>query len=489
MKCKFHSDYFGAPNCTEDALPGENYCIFHDDFPKDRKKLESELKNKIARKDYNFEGYKLYSLDLSSINTDKGLQFRNTTFKGDFILKNGKLNSINFRGAHVTGNVEIKRTKIKESVDFGNDTVIEGDVKFNGTKIHKEPDSPSIDKDEILDSFGVCNFSSIDVKGDLNFSNVEIGGPVNFVEAKTQKNLSFQHAKIDGKADFRGIIVNGDAYFDSFLKDKKFEAKKEAYFDALNVKKDLHVNGAIFNEKVGFKGINITGNSNFSQTKFLKNVDFSNATFEGETEFEKTIFKDKVNFKNASFLFRAIFAGLNPFNASFENAWLKNVVFNECDLTKVRFKHVIFDNCELSTSRLPEKILEHIEYDNNRNEELKSISDTYKRIKKALQQEGEYDLAGKFYIKEMDTKKEEYSKLSGNRLFYNFLSYMTKYGEDFKVLFGLIILFYISLITFVHHYNLDQSNPYFVYFNIIIGPIGSFLMALFVYIFARKMSR
>mgnify|MGYP000902492187 CR=1 FL=1 len=487
MKCKFESEYTHK-KCDENALPGQDYCIFHSDFPKDKDKLKSELKNKITNRDYNFEGYKLYSLELSNINTNNGLQFRNATFKEDFILKNGKVSSINFYGAHVIGNVEIKGSEITKFVHFNNDVVIGGDVKFNGTKIHMGCDFSNDNEKEYLNSFGVCNFSSIDVKGKLDFSNVKICGNINFVNAKTQKDLSFQHANINGKADFREVIINGNAYFNSFWENKTFKVKDEAYFDGLNVKKDLHVNGAIFNKKVGFKRINVIGNSNFSQTKFLDDVDFSNAKFEGETEFEKTIFEKEANFKNASFLFRGIFAELNPFNASFENAWLKNVIFNECDLTKVRFKHVIFDNCELSTSKLPKKIPEHIEYDNNKNEELKSISDTYKRIKKALQQEGEYDLAGEFYIKEMDSKKRLYH-IGRTRIFYEFLSLLTRYGEKFNILFGFIVLFYAFLIVLVYFCHLNQSSPWFIYFNIITVPVGSFLMALFVYIFARKMAR
>ena len=215
-----------------------------------------------------------------------------------------------------------------------------------------------------------------------------------------------------------------------------------------------------------------------------------------------------------------IISGINHLDANFEDTKLNNVVFRDCELSKTRFKYCIFNSCELSSSYWDtNKIPEHFDYNDNLIK-AEVVADTYKRIKKCLQEEGAYNKAGDFYINEMNMLKKGSNSIS-TFIFYNLLSYICGYGEKPRraafwfffviIFFGILFWFlncliinpigttysnfimsivYSALTSVTLSYDYIQPKPgYPVILSMIEAGITTFLIAIFVFVFARKMSR
>jgi uncharacterized protein YjbI with pentapeptide repeats len=425
----------------------------------------------------------------------------------------------NFVMAKIDGNVKFEKAEIGGDVNFTR-AIIGGDVDFPLARIAGGINFPlaRIGGDAnfllaIID--GIADFR-FKIDGKADFEKLKVGGDADFEEAEIGKGANFTRSIIAGKTDFFMASIGEDAYFTG----AKFVGK--ANFEQIFVKGD-----------VDFQEVKFSGDANFEKIMISENSKFQWANFSGYAYFFNSKFKGPVSFDETSFLTKGVFKGLGNFNASFEGAILKNVAFRNCDLTNVRFKYVTFEHCGLSTSYWDDNTIpEHRDYEDNKiqnmNKSLISISnllkilwmpslikdantaaDSYNRIKKSLQEEGDYEKAGKFYIKEMDLKREVYwndDKLMW--LFYTVLSITTNYGESIRRLivcyFGLIFIFAILYLIFGYPiynamiysaltsvaliYSPAQPNglQWLIYIERLTGTV---FITLFVYVFARKMSR
>jgi len=495
MKCKYEEPYY---ECEEETSQNSDYCILHRDFPISSinnrfspqfynfmrllEEKNSKIMDKIKKKDFNFRGSKLLELDLPKVKIEKDLVLWQAKIEGN----------LNFRESQINGNVECGGAEIKGYVDFS-DTKIHGNIRFRGVKIDHN-----------------ALFRRTTIKGNVEFDQAEIGDVLVFTEAKIEGNIQFSYTHIGGYTDFRNTTIGGCMYFRDA--DIGINSLGETSFDNITVFGNVYFQGALFHRKAFFSKIKFLEDANFEDTQFTEDVDFKKATFQGNVYFSKVkneiIFKKFVSFKEASFSGKVLFKGLNNFKGSFEGARLKNVVFKYCNLTNVRFKEVILDNCELSTSKLPDKIVEHEEYDNKRSktqeylnflnshsqtivQDAEAVSDTYRRIRQCLQNQGAYTEAGEFYIKEMKMKKEVYKVNNKSMwIFYVILDIFSGYGERPGRLAFFLVVVTVSF-SIIKGWPCFNGNPNLsaIILLIIQTAIIPFFMALFVYAFARKMSR
>jgi uncharacterized protein YjbI with pentapeptide repeats len=478
MKCQYNCKTFNF-SCDEESWQNSSYCILHTDFPNDEssaifdillKEKKKKIEEKVKNKDFEFSGAILSNVNLprSEINTD--INFLEAKIIGN----------VNFNGSNITGNVNFQCSKIGGRICF----------------------------DSIFES------KKTKITGSLHFQGAEIGLGAFFRNIVITKNVKFDSSHLHCVLRFNDSKIGGDVWlFGSTF-------KNFIDFGGATIG-NLMSSGSVFDRFVFFNDSKFEGITTFQLSTFKDYVHFERAKFFGDTRFEDIEFHSKVSFFNSSFLSnRGRFKRLQEFDANFESAKLNNVYFRHCDLTNVRFKDVIFENCELSTSKLPVKIIEHKEYDCSKGlinnsiipklnpkmtkienvtifapfsliEYANEVSDIYRRIRQCLENQGAYIEAGEFYKKEMDLRRTDVYKDTNYSIYltYKFLSLTSRYGENSKILASLIVLYYLAVAVFVFILKINPTNPYFMYFNIAIIPIGSFLIALFVYSFARKMAR
>lgn len=492
-RCKYTSKFPRYFHCNEEAIPNDVYCILHADFPKDELELEKKINEKIRCNDFNFEGAKLQNIECNDITNASIINFRQAIVKEnvkfnsfDPLINNLKVDEIDFRGASIGGNIVFYKVEVVKNVYFGdNEDFIYFDGSFQRVKVGGNVDFSYSQIGE-----NVC-FNNIKVSGNIDFLWAKICKNANFWNAQVNGNLIFSNAKIGGTGRFLNAIVGNNAYFNDYHR----------RYGGLTIKG--------FADFIGFK---VKGIAFFDNAVFEKEADFRVAEFNKNVDFSETKFREFVNFKDTSFLDRGVFEQIKYFKASFENARLKNISFRNCDLTDVTFKNVIFENCELSTSDWMDKIPEHRDYVDKKikNQNLMNMShnlarlskvlgivwahelipdaqiaaDTYRRIRQSLQQQGAYDLAGKFYVEEMNMKKQVYWEKNKVLWFvYTILSFTTGYGEKLANIFVIFIVYWIIYVYAV--YSMPDNK--------LIIPLGSGILsiitALFVYVFARKMSR
>lgn len=477
-------------NCNEKVYGSYDYCILHvklpededsTDFQKINELKEKKVKEKIRNNDYDFTGVQLAKVDCHEENID-----------GNLIFVNAKINgNVNFNEAKINGNVNFNGAEIKGNVIFSG-SEINGNVTFDGKL---EP------------------FKKTIIKGDVYFRGATINQGVFFRKSKVNGDFKIDWAKIGFVTRFQDAQIGGEAWF------MKSTFGNYVEFISATIGKWICFTGSEINGFANFYDAKFNGNAYFSHVIFNMEAYFERTTFYQDVKFKGTLFKENAFFQNSTFIGnKGLFEDITYFKAGFESARLQNVAFRHCNLTKVRFREVIFENCELSTSILPNKVMEHDEYDYKKSLKIKNlnltskmtpldkitilapinlvgdanvVADVYRRIKQCLNNQGAYAEASDFYIKEMDVRRKEIYKKKDkkNYIFYTFLNFTSTYGEDPKNLAMLIIYYYVILIFIVYYWDINPKNPYFIYFNIAIIPLGSFLMALFVYIFAKKMSK
>jgi uncharacterized protein YjbI with pentapeptide repeats len=418
--------------CGKEVWLGSDYCVLHVDFPRNKDSIEykelsvekeKKLKEKAAKGDFNFEGAILEGIDFYQ-QPILMLNCRKAHIHGD----------VNFGGSVIYGEVRFSQSKICGHVNFSW-TTINGDVYFNNAEIDGELNFSYSKKIKIAD------FGHIIVKKNVDFNHAEIGNYINFIGANIEGKFMLIDARVGGEAKFDGTKILGDAYFN-------------------RAKFNLNPDICIYN--------------NFNRIKLF-----------GDSYFPDIEVKVETGFVDSSFKSSGIFEGINKYGLSFEGARLKNTCFRNCDLSNVKFQNVIFENCELSTSKWENNIIPEYRAYLKARLDARTVADTYRRIRQSLQQEGAYDKAGKFYVKEMNMNKEVYREEEKwiSWILYNILHYGTGYGEN------LGYIFFIFLVSWIIYIASVFSNPN----NNLIIAVGSSLLsiftALFVYVFARKISR
>ena len=447
-----------CPICGRPTHKESKYCIFHasaeekteGEFKKALKEYIQEIKEED--KDYDFERFIFigeinFKEDLD-ITVFKNANFENTTFKGDANFEN---------------------------------TTFKGDANFWKTTF----------------------------KGEANFRNATFKYYADFINATFKKKTDFNGATFEGLADFL------NASFDFKIIDTSSPLKLEGLLDYIdtNLERMADFGGATFKGNAHFWKTTFNGNADFVGATFEHSAYFGGATFKGDTNFSIKVISE-INFANTLFtqgktLVIKTTDVKNEVVIDFEKVCLENV-YLELDLsagTSINFTDALLRNTKIEKDQIENHILQW--------------EQVYLLLKNNFHSIGKYEDENWAFKKEKDMERKSncHFKTLHKWLWSCFLNGIFGYGvQPTKVIISAILiitlfafLFMSPGITNVVGIEEITSNNFFdcIYFStitfttlgygdfrplegwgrILAGSeafIGAFMMALFVYTFARR---
>src|SRR5665648_277241 len=485
-----------CPTCGRPTHKESKYCIFHASAEEKNvgefKEALKEYVNKIKKEDgdYDFEKFIFigdidFKKDLN-ITIFKLANFTEATFEG----------VANFTEATFSRFAYFTEATFSRVADFTEATFEE-----------------------------VAYFIEATFKGLAYFKGATFSGVANLSETTFKGQADFTEATFEGVANFIGATFEEVAYF------TKATFEEVAYFIE-----------ATFKVLAYFKGATFSGVANLSETTFKGQADFTEATFEEVAYFIEATFKGGANFIEATFegdadfklkylikginlLKLKVFSGkkisINVMNGkgkiSFKRAYLENIYLDielvECVL--IDFTDTLFRNTKVEKDKIKNHILQEKE------KKFSKAKEIYLLLKNNFHSIGQYEDESWAYKKEKDMERKSNCHFNTLHkwLWSCFLNGIFGYGiQPSKVIMSAILI--ITLFSFLfmnpgisNIVGIEEitSNNFFdcLYFSTItfttlgygdfrplegLGRflagseafIGAFMMALFVYTFARR---
>jgi len=373
--------------------------------------------------------------------------------------------------------------------------------------------------------------------GDIDFRkdlNVTVFKNANF------KKVTFEGTTFFGNANFQGVTLFENATFqrDAFFRDSTFLGDVD--FVAAAFAKATIFSGVTFKGNSNFIGVYFLGYADFREATFERDSKFWGVTFEGDAYFEETTFKGDADFRKVKFELlnnfmganfeggadfgNAIFSSGNKLNLivkgsgviSFEHTFLENI-FLDLDLDNgvlIDFTDSLLGNTKAQKKQIENHILQE------KNKEFSQAREVYLLLKNNFHSIGRYNDESWAFKKEKDMERKSNCHFKTlHKWFWScFLNGIFGYGEQpGKVIVSaiLVILLFASLFMIFGISNVgiefNTSNNFLdcMYFStvtfttlgygdfrplegrgrILAGSeafIGAFMMALFVYTFARR---
>src|SRR5665648_174618 len=369
-------------------------------------------------------------------------------------------------------------------------------------------------KDLNITIFKLAYFIEATFKGLAYFKGATFSGVANLSETTFKGQADFTEATFEGVANFIGATFEEVAYF------TKATFEEVAYFIE-----------ATFKVLAYFKGATFSGVANLSETTFKGQADFTEATFEEVAYFTKATFEGDADFKlkylikGINLLKLKVFSGkkisINVMNGkgkiSFKRAYLENIYLDielvECVL--IDFTDTLFRNTKVEKDKIKNHILQEKE------KKFSKAKEIYLLLKNNFHSIGQYEDESWAYKKEKDMERKSNCHFNTLHkwLWSCFLNGIFGYGiQPSKVIMSAILI--ITLFSFLfmnpgisNIVGIEEitSNNFFdcLYFSTItfttlgygdfrplegLGRflagseafIGAFMMALFVYTFARR---
>jgi uncharacterized protein YjbI with pentapeptide repeats len=445
----------------------KEYCIFHDPSQeKDTNLFVQKLEEKLNNKDYTFQGF-WFPVELNFDNKEfsEKVSFSYATFQKNVSFKKVVFKEVDFRGA-VFKEAYFQKASFQKTY-------------FMGAKFQK------------------ANFIRATFQADPP-------GIASFADAVFQKAY-FTEAVFNDQATFSKAVFK-TAYFSEAVFQRAYFAK--AVFGDVNFDGTTFGN-AVFREST-FK------NATFKKTKFYS-VTFSGAVIEKNLTFVPE-HMNHLDLQNTQFFFRG-----------YITADLTRAEFHGADLSNVAFINCVW----------PDKIYEEAHMDENRlsSKELETI---YRDLKQNMQNHGNYTQSGEFYYREMEMRRTQYTLLTPQWLGHTLLRILCGYGEKPMRVIGISLFIILVGAAFFFFYGiarvdaglLPEESPYIIdyslnslsfnrntlvdfgycaYYSVVtfttlgygdIHPLGhshivasleaftgAFFMALFIFVFGRKMTR
>jgi uncharacterized protein YjbI with pentapeptide repeats len=531
---------YGDSGCTREIRSADDsLCVFH--APSNKKLILPSQFNRliveqIRKKDYDFEGYIFPAgIAFSGLTFDSHTSFKNAIFEGNVI------DYENFSKAGECANFE--------DCEFKDDAIFEG-VQFKG--------------------------------GSVNFENSIFHKNVSFNDSKFPKGFTnFYNIQIHGKrADFSSTEFLGE--FVSFSK-AQFLCDESVFWGSIFSGGDIYFSQSEFKGDVDFKEVKFTGgHTNFEEAKFLRKVQFLSNEFSGDIRFRNNkicrgITFDGILFShNSSFYFqnpdlscyeekiknqqdiapiKFLHIRFNPFSSFFQDikikksdefaksgnplilfryCQLKDVYFNNSDLSVISFYKSSFDNarfisCSWCKKRerwylfkytrnnilLEEQAYEYVMHDpasqntydqtyELRDLNYQEIASLYRQMKFALDRSKDYQNAGCFYYNEYEIKRKAlissvHPKIKrifkGRYLLYCMFRKLAGYGErplwsflwliGFAWLFAFLHLFLGTIKYKDQIINYDWALPKYWIQTACSSEFRSDLVIVFVYSLTR----
>ena len=265
---------------------------------------------------------------------------------------------------------------------------------------------------------------------------------------------------------------------------------------------------------------------NLSQTN-LENINLVNSGHHEGYKLQDCDFY-KANLSHAH-CFKVDFSGSSLMKANFEGANLHFANFQNCNLLGTNFEHARLENVIWDKEIIQEREAKLTQNEDDKIDLYQQSEEIYRNLRRTCESDGLFETAGKFFQKEMQMRRKQMPLLSSKRFISKLVEFSCGYGERplrIVILSALVILLF-SCVFFVTGLNyggetiqlsvdatisqniLDFSNA--LYFSVVtfttlgygdVLPIGisklfagiealmgGFILALFVVVFVKKMTR
>jgi len=249
----------------------------------------------------------------------------------------------------------------------------------------------------------------------LNFSHITFKKEISFYQTDFFNSTSFRASVFEGPVDF--------SYSQFHEESNSFEStkfKKTSDFSHTTFKNTNFEWSSFFN--VEFIECKFSDETKFENVAFSDNAYFKNAEFSGNTVFSESVFTEIADFDDAKFLQFADFSKVhfNKRENVIFNGNISNVSFVDTDIKEIKFGNRISwellessDEKERKTDSTKKrknndlKIYEErlLEKNDETKINLESIKNIYRDLRDNFDLNLRYDIAGKFFVREMELKR------------------------------------------------------------------------------------
>lgn len=267
-------------------------------------------------------------------------------------------------------------------------------------------------------------------------------------------------------------------------------------------------------------------NFNLSNTN-LENVNLVNSGHQEGYKLHNCDFY-KANLSHAH-CFKVDFSGSSLMKANFEGANLHFANFQNCNLLGTNFEHARLENVIWDRDILQEKKAKITLNSEERVDLYQQSEEIYRNLRRTCESDGLFETAGRFFQKEMKMRRKQMPLFSTKRFISKLVDFSCGYGERplrIVVLSAMVILLFTSIffmtglnssgeiIQFSSTASMNENIIELLnslYFSVVtfttlgygdILPIGisklfagieallgGFILALFVVVFVKKMTR
>ncbi|MDZ7688755.1 MAG: pentapeptide repeat-containing protein [Halobacteriales archaeon] len=410
--------------------------------------------------------------DFKDVDFRGSSHFTGAEFKKNCVFTHAEFGSYSdFTKARFKGESNFMGTDFEWMSDFTG-VIFEGDSNFGHTKFeglsyftHAEFENEShfgsaefkedIDFDNVVFQ-GQSKFKNVKFEQDAFFREARFKEEVDFTKTRFRSWSDFSGAELEGKSDFKYTEFASISFpYDvDFKGDTKFNNAEFGYYtDFSNAKfaGDADFGGAVFGRITNFVDTEFRKESEFTGTKFGRVADFSSVEFGGSAEFNIAEFEGSSIFSNAEFSEEASFGESTLGGVSFEETVASVIELEDAtiqegeiqqpedgsafyDLTGATFcdvtiraensNHDLFDHFKfyrtdfdgfdfteykedlLSNSRIHEFVPD--DESEGEDDQIDELEATYLKAKDGAKKVGDHELASKFFIKEMQYRREKY---------------------------------------------------------------------------------
>lgn len=479
--------------------------------------------------------------------------FEKVEFLNDLNFIRAELSKeVKFENAIFKGRTQFNHSHFRDSIYFGDcifskdtffvETTFSGGASFSESEFLKSVSFFEVIFEKMVTFREVkfngytfinnCNFRGEGIFYDTSFSHWTI-----FNSSQFYNKVFFLKCNFSDVVDFTSTIFHEDAIFSSVFKAlaefslSSFYRKGDFRFSHLNIVN--FINSDLTN--VNFDNINLS-NCKFSGA-MIDRARISNAKWDSDwrKKWRKIVLREEMETICGKYI--CTHCGTVDVAEGIKcrgcyRAFVNNAKSFDCPLCGHK-NNAKTETCKNCSTKFTKKI-ENRDFQ-NKTQNYQNIENVYRNIKLSLQNEGNYDDAGEFYFNEMLMKrkglfhksKEEKKIIKKINYFFSWLlshfySKLCGYGEKplrvvaswivIILLFGGFYLITNSIIPSNGNDNLSTFDNF--YFSVVtfttlgfgdIQPsstillgkiasmaealIGAFMMALFVYVFGRKMLR
>lgn len=312
---------------------------------------------------------------------------------------------------------------------------------------------------------------------DADFSGARFAHGASFCRSSFHSKADFSGAEFFGKANFSGVTFSDVVDFNG----AKFFG--EAHFQGSEFSSETNYSGATFFDLayffasifnyISFTGSKFSREASFSKSTFCDKTYFNGSQFLMKADFTEAIFSNRTDFSGAVFsetwptLFQSVIFE-QPGKVFFNDNNLSNVSFTTSDITRVRFGPRVRWGGKDYFRVIEEEWLRKNQPGTDKSEHvtLDLVLSVYRNLRESYEYQLRYDEAGKFFIKEMELKRNYRRAKSGfeskrNCWFRRNLSligiyhFVSDYGESIKrpSLIGALMVFCFMFVW------VTQSNP------------------------------